>query len=323
MPITEMTQDTSIDQLLLQLDKLHSSPAIALRIMELTKDDDFEFHEIALCLEHDPALAASILRLVNSSYYGLVDSATSLPHALAYLGRKSLRLAVLSFGLVKSLINGAPAQFHQMYWKRSLTMAAVARQCALLIDSNEVDRDTAYAAGLLSDLGMLAVAQVETDTYVEISNEPDHVIELVKAEREAFGFDHMAVGEKLLSNWGMPKEIIEAVASHHTYLPLSPKLNHVLLVSNLLTEALWTPASPYMKPLQLVMIQHLGLGIDDIISLAMRSKADVLESMSIFNVRIRDEIDLESVETEARELYTLAAKESSSGEDFLTDFLAI
>jgi len=316
-------QDLALDQLLSRLDKLHSAPTIALRVMQLTRDDDFDLTEVARCLENDPALAASILRLANSSYYGLVDGVTSLPHALAYLGRKSLRLAVLSFALVKTMVNGAPAHFHQTYWKRSLTMGAAARQCAMLINSPEVDKDTAFAAGLLSDLGMLVLAQLETKRYIELSAEPDHLIDLVMREREVLGFDHMAVGARLLVRWEMPPELIEAVANHHTYLPVSPKLNHVLLVANLMTEALWTPASPYMQPLQLVISGQLNMDVDDIITLAVETKAAVLETMEIFGVTVQGDIDLDAMEEQARELYAAAALDSATDPDHLEIFVGL
>ena len=321
MQTTLADLDQAIDQLLGRLDKLHSAPTIALRVMQLTRDEDFDMAEVAKCLENDPALAASILRLVNSSYYGLVDGVDSLPHALTYLGRKSLRLAVLSFGLVKNLVNGAPAQFHQTYWKRSLTMAAAARQCALLVNSAELDKETAFATGLLSDLGMLAIAQVETQRYIELCAEPDHLIDFVKMERQEFGFDHMAVAARLLVRWEMPTELVAAVANHHTYLPISPKLCHVLLVANLMTEALWNPASAYMQPLQLVASQQLDLDVDDIITLAINTKGAVQESMQIFGVELHGDIDLDALEDQARELYAAAARDSSSDTDYLDAFI--
>lgn len=311
---SEEERDTSISKLLSRLDKLHSSPVIALQVMEQTKDPDFEIADVAQCLEHDPALAASILRLVNSSYYGLSQTVTSLPHAVTYLGRRPLRLAVLSFGLVKTLVSGAPAQFHQMYWKRSLTMAAAARKCAELTDDKGANADTAFAAGLLADLGMLVIAQLETDRYVEIADEPDHTIELVKAERELFGFDHMAVGQQLLQRWQLPTELIDAVANHHTYLPLSPTLNHLLLTANLMTEVLWNPACAYMQPLQQVLNRRLGLEVDELITLALKTEEAINESMDIFGVQIDGEIDLEEVEQQAREQYEQAALDS---EDYL------
>ena len=311
----EQEQLRSLDQFLNRLDKLHSSPTVALRVMEITRDPEFQMNSVAECLELDPALSASILRLVNSSYYGLVDEVTNLRHALTYLGRRSLRLSVLSFGLVKTLVSGAPAQFHQNYWKRSLTMAAAARECAKMIEDSSVDPDTAFATGLIADLGMLAMAQLETEIYVEIAEEPDHTIDLVQRERAAFGFDHMAVSRRLMMRWQLPEDLIEAVGNHHVYLPASTPLNHIALVANLITEVIWTPVCPYMQPLQQVMLRQLNLGIDDLITLVLATKDAVDEGTDIFGVRLQGEIDLEAVELQARELFKVASEDIANDQD--------
>ena len=314
-------QIRSLDQFLSQIETLHSSPTVALRVMEITRNPDFQMNAVAECLELDPALSASILRLVNSSYYGLVDEVTNLRHALTYLGRRSLRLAVLSFGLVKTMVSGAPAQFHQRYWKRSLTMAAAARECAKIQKNHKIDPDTAFATGLIADLGMLAIAQIETEKYLELADEPDHTIDLVQREREIFGFDHMAVSQRLLARWQLPEELVEAVGYHHTYMPMSAPLNHIALAANLITEVIWTPVCPYMQPLQQVLGRKLGLGIDDLISLVLATQAAVQECSEIFGVQLHGEIDLESVEYQARELFRVAALDMAADLDSLESFV--
>ena len=313
----------SLDLFLNRLDKLHSSPTVALRVMEITRDPDFQMEAVSECLELDPALSASILRLVNSSYYGLMDEVTNLHHALTYLGRRSLRLSVLSFGLVKTLVSGAPAQFHQNYWKRSLTMAAAARECAKLIQDKNVDPDTAFATGLIADLGMLALAQLETEKYIEIAEEPDHTIDLVQRERAEFGFDHVAVSQRLMTRWQLPEELVEAVGNHHTYLPASAPLNHVALVANLITEVIWTPVCPYMQPLQQVLVRQLGLEIDDLITLVLATQKSIEESSDIFGVQLTGEIDLEAVELLARDLYKDAALDMAADLDSIEAFAEV
>lgn len=310
------TQDESIvleiDQALSKLDKLHSSPLVALRVMELTRKEEFEMIDVSECLEGDPALTASILRLVNSSYYGVPRRITGLNHALNYLGRRSVRLAVLSFGLVKAFVSGAPGKLHQLYWKRSLTMAAAARRCALLSNDPEAHPDTAFTAGLLADLGMLVLAQMETEKYLEICQEPDHTMRQVQLERETFGFDHMAVGGRLLARWNLSDEMVDAVSNHHVYLPMCPELNHTLLVANLLTDVLWNPASPYMQPLQFILRSRFDMGVDDLITLANDTKKTVKESIVIFGVNLRVNIDVEAIEAEAREQFEQAADDEEA-----------
>jgi HD-like signal output (HDOD) protein len=302
-------QRQTLDLFLSRLEKLHSSPTVALRVMEITRDPDFDVEEVARCLELDPALSASMLRLVNSSYYGVVDEVTNLRHALTYLGRRSLRLAMLSFGMVRNMVSGTPAQFHQTYWKRSITMAAAARACAKLAKNHQVDPETAFATGLIADLGMLAIAQLETERYLQIAEEPDHTIDLVQREREEFGFDHTLVSQELMKRWKLPEELVEAVGNHHTYLPISAPLNHVALVANLIAEVIWTPVCPYMQPLQQVLVRQLGLGIDEMISLVQATRISIAESSEIFAVQLPGEIDLDEIELRAREQFRLAARD--------------
>lgn len=323
MAVPDSEQKALLDQFLSRIEKLQSSPTVALRVMEITRQPEFEMHAVAECLALDPALSASVLRLVNSSYYGLVEHVTSLPQALTYLGRRSLRLAVLSFGLIKTMVNGAPAQFHENYWKRSLTMAAAARECAKLVGSEKTDPDTAFTTGLIADLGMLAMAQLETEKYIEIAAEPDHTIDLVKREREAFGFDHMAVSKGLMERWQLPEELIEAVGSHHTYMPVSAPLNHVALVANLVTEVIWTPVCPYMQPLLQVMARQLNLGIDDLITLVLATKESIDECKGIFGVQLSEEIDIDIVERQAREMFDSAAREMAGALDGIFDMAPI
>ncbi len=320
LPSQDESLDLEIDRALSKIDKLHSSPVVALRVMELTRKDDFEMIDVVECLENDPALTASILRLVNSSYYGLPRKITSLSHALNYLGRRSVRLAVLSFGLVKTLVSGAPARLHQLYWKRSLTMAAAARRCALLSNDPEAHPDTAFTAGLLADLGMLALAQMETKKYLEICQEPDHTMRQVQLERETFGFDHMAVGGRLLARWNLSEEMVQAVANHHVYLPMCPELNHTLLVANLLTDVLWNPASHYMLSLQYVLKSRFDMGVDELITLANDTKKAVKESIVIFGVNLKLNIDVDAIEAEARVQFEQAALDE---ETFLGGFDAL
>jgi len=313
-------QIQTVDKFLARLDKLHSVPMVALRVMELTQDPDFEMADVAACLEHDPALAASVLRLVNSSYFGLNGRVTSLQHAIAYLGRRSLRLTVLSFGLVKTLVSGAPAQFHQAYWKRSLTMAAAARKITRLTNQRQIDAETAFSAGLLADLGMLVMAQLETTKYVDLSEEPDHMIQLIQRENKVMGFDHRTVSQRLLTKWKLPPELIEAVANHHTYLPSASALSQNLLAANLLAEVLWMPGSPYMQPLQLVLGNQFGMDVDDLITLAVESKEAVNKSMEIFEVQLEGHIDLEAIEQQARAQFELAALDTAADLDCVEAF---
>ncbi|MBN1854976.1 MAG: HDOD domain-containing protein [Pirellulales bacterium] len=310
-----------IDGLLDRLEKLHSSPAVAIKLMELIRNPDFEIADVSRCLEHDPALAASILRLVNSSYYGAAQEITSIRHALAYLGRRTIRMAILGFGLIKALVQGSPAIFHRSYWRRTLTMATAARQCALRIDPHETCPDTAFTAGLLADLGMAVLVQLETAKYLPLCIQGDHIIQQPELEIEAFGFHHIDVSQRLLTRWELPNDLVQAIATHHRCPPNAPRMNHILLASNLLAEVLWIPDSPYIKSLLQILHCHLDLDEDDLIALAVECKKSVNESFQIFQVRINGKIDIDAIQESARKLRDKIALEDAADLDSLEAFM--
>ncbi|QEG32763.1 HDOD domain-containing protein [Bythopirellula goksoeyrii] len=312
----------SIDHLLGRLDKLHSSPAVALQVMEITRDPDFEFHDVKRCLENDPALTAAVLRLVNSSYYGLPRKITAVQEAMAYLGRRSLRLSVLGFGLVKALANGCPKTFHENYWRRSLSMAVAARKLAERCDKREVHADSVFAAGLLADLGMMAMAQIETAKYLETCANSDHLVTQLQREEEDFGFTHVDVGVRLLTRWQLPEELVVAVSQHHHCPASADKMSQILKVASVLAEVLWTADSPHMRILLPLLKTRFDLDLDDLISLATECKEAVKESVEVFQVRIDGEIDVEAIEREAQVIFQAAVFETAVDLDSLEALLA-
>ena len=310
-------QTAAIDALLQRLEKLHSSPAVALRILEITRDPEFDIYEVTACLERDPSLTATVLRLVNSSYYSLPQRVTEIQRAIAYLGRRSLRLTVLSFGLSKALAQGCPQAIHQQYWRRSLTLGVAARKLAECSTDCPVNPETAFATGLLADLGMLVLAQLETEKYLPVCEAPDHFITQLLNEREVFGFTHVEVGARLMESWHLPEEMVDAVSHHHKSPSEAPPLSHVLKGANLLAEVLWTTDSPHMRLLLPLLKTRFDLGVDDLIELATECKHAVEESLEIFQLRIDDQIDLDGLQREARALYEEAVFELSADLDHM------
>jgi HD-like signal output (HDOD) protein len=307
-------RQNKIDALLQQADRLHSAPTIALKIVEITRDPDFEIREVVTCLEHDPPLAGSILRLVNSSHFGLAHQVSSVQQAVAYLGRRALRLAVISFGMVKNLTSNAPGQLYGLYWKRSLTMACAARLCAQHI---EADADEAFTGGLLADLGMLVLAQVHAEEYVRVAIDNADSDKLVESEQEYFGFDHAAVTARLLEQWQLPDELIEATASHHRWQRSGPPLTLLIYLSHLFSEILWTPMSPHMQAFQSLLAEQFDCDIDTLVDLALGCQQAVRESAEIFQVQLSGEIDIDAVQREARRQFESAALEATLDLDSL------
>ena len=296
----------NIDERIDAVDKLHSYPPIVQKILSVISDEDFDIRRVVGYIKRDPALAASILRLVNSSHFGLANKVSGVQHAVTYLGRRTLRIAVLSFGLVDRLMEATPAVLFEVYWRRALTMACAARLCAKGVNEDE---DTAYCAGLFADLGVLVFAQTDPSGYPSLYLNHLHSIDLIDAEREVFGYDHAAVTARLLSRWKFPANIVDAVADYQSYRPGRDILVQSIHAASLLAELLWTSDSQQLPALQCVLRDEFDREIDDLISLAYHCETEFLESAELFHIDVPGGINVETIRRDAQRLLTDTAVE--------------
>ena len=290
------------DRLITEIDRLHSAPQIAQQVLLITRDPDFDIRDVAACLEKDPALAARILRVVNSSRYGLRHPVTSIRQAASYIGQRSIRLITLTFGLVDTLAQGPAKELFLSYWQRALTMAAVASRLAPAENGGEAD--DAYTAGLLADIGMLVFAQLRTEPYAQICESTVHGPQLVAEERRVFGFGHPALGARLLENWDVPKALVAAVF-HHNEVGSEEENRLVLAVraGDLMADALWTPNSPSVLPAKSLIQKVFGIETDGFIDLALSCRSEIDEAAELFDVRVGVPVNCETLIEQARQQY--------------------
>jgi HD-like signal output (HDOD) protein len=289
--------DDRLEQLARQVDRLHSGPGIAQRILVLTRDPDFDMQEVASCLEHDPALTARILRLINSPRYGLANKVASVRHAASYLGRRSLQLVTLSFTLLDRFAAGPHRDLYRGYWQRALTMACVGRRLAE--QSKEVAPDEAYSTGLLADVGVLSLAQVVGDYYVALCLTRPHGPEFQEAEINLLGFDHSAFGVRLLEGWGLPERLLSAIRRHHVSNEGGEPLDEVVHAGWLMAEALWTPNSPHVQAARRFLEERCDVDLDGFVELALECRNDVEDAAKIFGISVGT-FDCQKLADEAR-----------------------
>jgi len=190
-------------------DHMPSLPAVALEVLRLTQDEDSTIDELATCLSHDPALAAKILKLSNSSLFGMGQETTTLQRATMVLGLKTVKLMSLSFSLVGSLPkSGARGGFDfGEYWRRSLIRSVAARSLARFTGSGLGDE--AFLCGLLAHFGRLVMAQVLPQDY-GILAEQEGGWPSPESEESAFGFTSSDLCATLLKDWNVPEVIYMA-----------------------------------------------------------------------------------------------------------------
>ena len=291
----------STSELLKKLDQLHSAPSVALGILRMTRDPDFNLRELAKLIESDPALTAKLLKTANSSRYGRSHHITSVQQAANFIGARSLRLIALTFGLVETLARGAAAKLYSAFWKRALTMATVASRLAA--DSKEIPSDEAYTCALLSDVGVLMLAQCYSEEYVKLYKRTPHGPELMKNEREQFGFDHAEIGKILLERWELSEHFLVAVQNHHFKSPNPDHLESIVYASNLMADALWIPKSPNVVAAKSLLEREFDYSTDKFIDLALDCRDKIQESAEELMVPLDGEVDCNRLIDEARAQY--------------------
>ncbi|MGM0488121.1 MAG: HDOD domain-containing protein [Planctomycetota bacterium] len=209
---TQAVNGSVLQQFVERASCCYSLPAVAVEVLELTEQADTDPVALRECVERDPALTAKLLRVVNSSLFGLNREVTSLTQALALLGVKPLKLLVLGFSLPKALYTGIEADTLERFWKFTLLKAVAARELSKTFWNSPGDE--AFTAGLLQEIGILVLVKELGDSYVNfLARVHERRGNLMQLETTTLGFDHAVLSARLLDRWQLPSQIVEAVAT--------------------------------------------------------------------------------------------------------------
>ncbi|TWT48838.1 HDOD domain-containing protein [Botrimarina hoheduenensis] len=236
----------TLDSLLRQAGQLHSPPAVALEIVRLTAEPQVDAAAIRDCLEGDPALTAKLLRVVNSSVYGLSGEVSDLTQAIALMGVRPLKLLVLGFSVPTTLIDKIDTESLADYWTRTIVRSVAAKQIAQTQGAARgwaALADEALVASLLQGIGQLVLLTEIGDTYAAVLNKAKGIAArepaIAAAEREALGFEHRELSVALLRSWKLPERLasaIELLDSAACAPERKGELSSVLELANLVTR---------------------------------------------------------------------------------------
>ena len=204
------TTVAALEKLVNDAGRLYSLPSVAMEVLRLTESDTVDVPLLKETIERDPALCAKLLRVVNSSLFGLSGQVSDLNQALALLGVESLKMLVLGFSLPDELFAKIAGDALRRYWTVSLTRAVCARRLADHFPG--VSADEAFLAGLLRDIGMLVMLQQLGDPYLKfLELATDKPGQLTALEEQSLGFNHTQLSAALIRSWGLPGALAEAV----------------------------------------------------------------------------------------------------------------
>jgi len=200
-------------QLLVQEVKhLFSLPDVAMRLNELLDKPETSSRELVEVVQLDAGLAATVLKLANSAWYGLPRKVDNISHAITLIGQQALRDLVLSTAVITN-IKGIPEEFVNLldFWDNSVYCGVVSRNLALKADIRASER--MFLAGLLHKVGRLVFYVSRPVQYRQVLRDRDMgEAAILEAERQVFGFTHADLGSALLRAWRVPPVLDEIVA---------------------------------------------------------------------------------------------------------------
>jgi putative nucleotidyltransferase with HDIG domain len=224
-----MTTPAQTDRFARQLKSvdLPPFPAVAIRALQLVSQSETRLSELHDLISADPAFAGEILRLANSPLYGIRVEITSTVQATILLGFERVKGLALTIAMRAYIADLLHVPVLRASWRHSLACAAVAEELAA---ASSMDKDSAYTGALIHDIGRLALAVMQPDSYNQLFQNTTGTPEFVlQKERELFGVDHCEAGRLLTTAWNLPQLFID-IASHHHDRPTEDHFDLIGLI---------------------------------------------------------------------------------------------
>lgn len=231
MRLTEVVVRTTLER----VSAVATLPDAAIRIMRIADDPAANEETLHQVLLSDPALAARVLKVVNSAFYRRQREVASPRAAIRLLGVDAIRNIALASSLHR-LFRGrrAVAGFDPgAVWNHCVAVGTAARALATRVDG--VAPEEAMLAGLLHDIGLIIAMQAwlpEFSRVVQRAGAPEAPA-FLDLEFEEIGATHEAFGGALCDAWHFPQPLVLACRHHHDFrvLPLEdqrlPALVHL------------------------------------------------------------------------------------------------
>jgi len=229
----------SIDPQLRTLDiHIPSQPEPLMRLSLLMAADEPNLAALAELIESDMALAAAVLKAVNSSLYGLAGRVQSVQQSITYLGMREIAGIALEFGLRAVF---PPAVELDALWARAGQRGVIMGRLAKAL---QMDAWAAHSAGLFEECGKAVLVRHAPDHYRSMLRAAVNDLALCEIEATAFGVSHDVLGAALCESWGLSGAAVVSVR-HHVHaqadqpLPPTQKRRDILALS-VLAHAMMT-----------------------------------------------------------------------------------
>ena len=212
--LRNLLTDEKLRRLVSQLRSVPSLPTLYHELMQELSLPDPRMRKIGEIVQQDIGMTVKILQIINSAFFGLRRNITDADEALRFLGLDTIKALTLSIGVFSQFESSKlPNSFLVRLWEHSLAVGTIAKIIAKSENSDMTDY--AFTAGLLHEIGKIVLAVNLPEKFAEAQKlVEEEKLERSEAERQVFETTHSEVGAYLLGLWGLPAQVVEAVAFH-------------------------------------------------------------------------------------------------------------
>lgn len=222
-------------------------PQVAIRLLDVLSQEDAVMRQVVELVRMDPAFGGEILRLANSAAFGFRSQIDSLGHAISLLGTERVKALCMTVAVATYGRKAFKQEALKACWHHSLATAFLTEDLAAACGIN---KDRAYTAGLLRDVGRLALLvgyPVEYSNLIIVANE--NSMDVMEVERGMFDIDHREAGRWLANDWKFPAELCATIAEPDD-APIEPplKLESLVRLASHLADTLGFQAARPVNP---------------------------------------------------------------------------
>lgn len=206
------------EEMISRVDDLPALPSVVSQILTLIEDDRSNASNFERFLRQDQALTARLLRIVNSSFFGVRNKINSIPQAIVMIGYNSLKNLVLAASTSKILEGCFPGYGFKDrgLWQHSFMAATWTQNIAKQVGFPPQESEELFVAGLMHDVGKLVLS-----SYISL-NCKDMITHLIKcngnieeAEKALVGIDHAEIGSRIAQKWNFSSKLSHIIKYHH------------------------------------------------------------------------------------------------------------
>jgi len=206
-----------IDEIIEEIDSLKPVSRIGEKIVEIASRPDGSLEELADIVKYDQNITANLLKICNSTYFGLAREIVSVKQAVAFLGLEKVT-SLIMIGNSADNFKQAQAGYdldEGELWRYSVSCALLSQELAERTMSDHVS--LIFTSALVKDIGKVILSRHVRDSFLAINKLVQEMgLTFIDAEKEIIGIDHAELGARVAEKWNFSPSMVNIIRYHHS-----------------------------------------------------------------------------------------------------------